>query len=106
MPRRAGRLGGAHRAVDGEARDAGERGDRLGEVAALAHEDRPDQVGRRQARLRDQVADRGVRRRRRGRASGKGAIGVIGVLAVGRRAPGVARAHDALKPFTIRSRGG
>ena len=59
MPSAAASSAARHGAVDREAGDAGERGDRLGEVAALADEDRPDQVGGGEARLGDHVADPG-----------------------------------------------
>ncbi len=52
-----GLLGGADGAVDREAGDAGERGDGLVEVVALADEDRPDQVGGGEAGLRHHGAD-------------------------------------------------
>ena len=56
-PEVGGPAGGLDRTVDGQAGDAGHRGDRLLGVDALAHEDRPDQVLGAQARLAHQVAD-------------------------------------------------
>ena len=41
-------LGVAHRLVDGEAVDAGHRGDRRARVVAVDHEQRPDQIVGRQ----------------------------------------------------------
>ena len=72
-------LGGADGAVDREAGDAGERGDRLGEVAALADEDRPDQVGGAEPGLGDHGrGSRGCGAAGAGGRAGRGRVGVIG----------------------------
>ena len=76
-----GLLGGADGAVDREPRDAGERGDGLLEVAALADEDRPDQVGRRSAGSRPPC--RGSRGCGAGGAGGRAERGRAGSSSAG-----------------------
>ena len=94
-------LGRPHGAVDAQPLHPGHRGHRLRDVPPLAHEDRPDQVGRREPRLGHQVADPG--RAAQPARAGEREGGERGHAARPGGGPGLARAARPLKrkaPFT------